>query len=297
MPKNRITIQQVWRLLKTSFYEFFQEKSFIHGASLAYYTIVALVPLLYLLFISIGEILGQDQLISIVAAIAKEQIGIEDVSWLVDALKLVDLGAGNFVLQVVGIVVLAFSASAIFSSLRTSLNDFFDIEVVQMKRAIFHNILARLVAFLMLTLVAVVVVVFYFLETAFVSFGADLFEGEFNGWLTFGIEHITSLLSNTVIFLLVFKYLHDGIVEWGIAIRGSIFTAVLLYIGQLLIKYYLTNYFFAAGGGVVGTILVILAWMFYSSQIIFLGAKITMVYARTIGRPIKPRSYVQPPLI
>ncbi len=289
MLKSNITLKNTWLLLKNSFVEFIRDKSFIHGASLAYYTIVALVPMLYLAFISIGKFLGQEALIEIVADVAKEQIGVDDVSWLVEALTLIDLGSGSFVLQVVGIIILAFSASAIFSSLRTSLNVFFDVEVVEQRRSFFNGIIARGVSFLMLMLVAVVVIVFYFLETAFISFGAEFFGSGANTFFTSGFEHIASLLSNVIIFLFMFKYLHDGKIDWAIALRGSVFTATLVYLGQLLIKYYLINYFFAAGGGVAGTIMAILAWMFYSSQIIFLGAKITMVYARMIGRPILPK--------
>jgi len=290
MFKSKLSLKDVWLLIKNSFVEFIRNKSFIHGASLAYYTIVALVPMLYLSFISIGKILGQEALIEIVADVAKEQIGITDVTWLVEALTIIDLGKGSFALQVVGIIILAFSASAIFSSLRTSLNVFFDVEVIEQKRSIFNGIIARGVSFLMLTLVAVVVIIFYFLETAFVSFGAELFGSGPNDFFINGFAHFTSLTSNVIIFLFMFKYLHDGKIDWGIALRGSIFTATLVYLGQLLIKYYLINFFFASGGGVAGTIMAILAWMFYSSQIIFLGAKITMVYARMIGRPILPKN-------
>jgi membrane protein len=86
---------------------------------------------------------------------------------------------------------------------------------------------------------------------------------------------------------LVFKYVHDGIVKWRLAFRGALLTGTLLYLGQLLIKYYLFNYFFAANGGIAGTFFIILAWVYYSSQIIFYGAKFTAVYAKLIGQPIQ----------
>jgi membrane protein len=70
---------------------------------------------------------------------------------------------------------------------------------------------------------------------------------------------------------------------------GALFTAVLLYLGQLVINYYLANYFFAADSGVAGTLLAVLTWIFYTSQIIFLGAKYTSVYARMVGTPIKAK--------
>lgn len=286
MRTKGITFRHVWILLRTSFVEFLQDKSFIHGASLAYYTIVAMVPIIYLAFLSIGYFLGQQQLIEIIANVAKDQIGIEDVSWLIEALTLIDLGKGSLVLKVVGVIVLIFSSSAIFNSLRASLNTFFDVEISEKKMTFLQTLLSRGISFLMLSGVAFVVVLFYFLETAFVAFGSDLLGDSAQTMWVHVIEHVGSILSNILIFLFVFKYLHDGKVEWGIALRGSVFTGILLYLGQLLIKYYLTNFFFAASGGVAGTILVLLAWIYYSAQIIFLGAKITMVYARMTGRPI-----------
>jgi len=83
--------------------------------------------------------------------------------------------------------------------------------------------------------------------------------------------------------------LHDGKVKWKLAFGGSMFTAILLYLGQLLINYYLTNFFFAANSGIAGTLLAILTWIFYTSQIIFLGATFTASYAKFVGKPIVPK--------
>ena len=72
-----------------------------------------------------------------------------------------------------------------------------------------------------------------------------------------------------------------------LAAAGALITASLLYIGQLLIKYYLTHYFFARDTGIAGTLLVLLTWVYYTSQIIFFGAKFIAVYAKISGKPIK----------
>jgi membrane protein len=100
------------------------------------------------------------------------------------------------------------------------------------------------------------------------------------------VQHALAILTNVLLFAVIFKYLNDGKVEWRMAFSGAIVTAVLLYLGQLLIKYYLKHYFFGSSIGVPGTILVMLAWMYYSSQIIFLGAKYIKVYAVKVGRPV-----------
>jgi membrane protein len=287
--RNKYLFFKLVELFKTSFVEFFRDKSFIHGAALAYFTLVALVPILYIAYATVGRVLGQDRLIQIIAEFAQVQVGIEDIDWLIDLLGKLNVGGGNRVLEIIGFVILAFSASAIFNSMRASINTFFGIRTSQLKLSFWDQVKARLTSFLLLTITGLIFILAYFLETAFVSFGAELFGREKTSTLAIMSTHIGSIISNSVIFFFVFKYLHDGLVHWKIALRGAFFTGTLLYLGQLLIKYYLTHYFFAVGGGVAGTIFILLVWVFYSAQIIFMGAKITKVYADMLHMPIIPR--------
>lgn len=287
--RNKFIFIKIFELFKTSFTEFFRDKSFIHGAALAYFTLVALVPILYIAYATVGRILGQEKLINIIAELAREQVGIEDIDWLVVLLSKLNVGGGNLTLEIIGFVILAFSASAIFNSMRASINTFFGIHVWELKLGFFDQVKARLMSFLLLTFTGLIFITVYLLETAFVSFGAELLGRDNTTFLALISTHLGSVLSNSVIFFFVFKFLHDGWVHWKIAIRGALFTGTLLYIGQWLIKYYLTNYFFAIGGGVAGTIFILLVWVFYSAQIIFLGAKVTKVYADMLNIPIVPR--------
>jgi membrane protein len=287
--RNKHIFSKIFELFKTSFTEFFRDNSFIHGASLAYFTLVALVPILYIAYATVGRVLGQERLITIIAEFAQEHVGIEDIDWLMVLLSKLNVGGGSLTLEIAGFLILAFSASAIFNSMRASINTFFGIHVSQLKMGFWDQVKARLMSFLLLTITGFIFISVYFLETAFVSFGAHFLGQERTTFLAILSTHLGSILSNTVIFFFVFKYLHDGLVHWRIAIRGALFTGALLYIGQWLIKYYLTHYFFAVGGGVAGTIFILLVWVFYSAQIIFLGAKITKVYADMLNMPIVPR--------
>lgn len=287
--RNKFIFIKLFELFKTSFTEFFRDKSFIHGAALAYFTLVALVPILYIAYATIGRILGQEKLINIIAELARDQVGIEDIDWLVVLLGKLNVGGGNLTLEIIGFVILAFSASAIFNSMRASINTFFGIHVWELKLGFFDQVKARLMSFFLLTFTGLIFITVYLLETAFVSFGAELLGRDSTTFITIISTHLGSILSNSVIFFFVFKFLHDGWVHWKIAIRGALFTGTLLYLGQWLIKYYLTHYFFAVGGGVAGTIFILLVWVFYSAQIIFLGAKVTKVYADMLNIPIVPR--------
>jgi membrane protein len=293
--RNKYILVKIFELFRTSFVEFFRDKSFIHGAALAYFTLVALVPILYIAYATVGRVLGQDRLIQIIALFAQEQVGIEDIDWLMDLLAKLNVGGGSLGLEIVGFIILAFSASAIFNSMRASINTFFGIRTSQLTLSFWDQIKARLMSFFLLTITGLIFILAYFLETAFVSFGAEFFGQDKTTFLAVLSTHVGSIVSNTIIFFFVFKYLHDGLVHWKIAVRGALFTGVLLYIGQWLIKYYLTHYFFAVGGGVAGTIFILLVWVFYSAQIIFMGAKITKVYADMLDMPIVPRKNMRFP--
>jgi membrane protein len=287
---RHFTWSEIGKLVKTTFSEFFQEKSFLHGAALSYYTIFALVPLLYLAFATFGKVVGNVKMVEIIGKLLKEQVGIQDVSGILSFLNGVDMEKGSFFLNVIGIFALLLSSTALLASLRGSINDFFDIEPVfhSHKKMIIWHLVSRLVSISLLTTIGIVVIVIYFAQTFLLSFGTHLFEGRevIHGFVLSTIEHGLSIFSSVIIILFIFKFLHDGVVKWSLAFAGALVTGLMLYFGQLLIKYYLGNYFFAKDGGIAGTMLVLLTWMYYSSQIIFLGAKFTAVYARMTGQKI-----------
>lgn len=285
---RKLSWGEIVELCKTSFLEFIKENSFMHGAALAYYTIFAMVPIIYLAIVTFGKVVGADTMVEIISSLLRSYVGIEDVSGITSFLAELDLGQGSLVLKVVGIFVLIFSSTAIFNSLKNSINEFYDIQPSKKRNAIVNTLISRGVSFALLSMFGLLVVLVYFGQTLFISI-ADSFIAESGGWRWFWLnvaEHGSVILTNCVLFAFIFKYLHDGKIRWKLAWGGAFFTSILLYLGQLLIKYYLVNYFFAKDGGVAGTLLVILSWMYYSSQIIFLGAKFIAVYARMVGKPI-----------
>lgn len=285
---RKLSWGEIIELCKTSFVEFINEKSFMHGAALAYYTIFALVPIIYLAIVTFGKVVGADTMIEIISSVLRSYVGIDDVTGITDFLEDLDLGKGSFVLQIVGICVLIFSSTAIFNSLRNSMNEFFDIEPIKKRSAFLSTLISRGVSFALLSMFGLLVVLVYFGQTLFISLADSLIQ-ESTGWHWFWMnaaEHGSVILTNCVLFAFIFKYLHDGKIRWKLAWGGAFYTAILLYLGQLLIKFYLVNFFFAKDGGIAGTLLVILAWMYYSSQIIFLGAKFIAVFARMVGKPI-----------
>lgn len=287
---RHLSWSEIGVLIKDTFIEFFKEKSFFHGAALSYYTIFALVPMLYLSFATFGRIVGHDTMVEIVGKMLKEQVGIKDISGIISFLNGMNLGKGSFILNLSGVIALVLSSTALLMSLRGSLNEFFDVEKVFLskKKMILDTIITRLVSVSMLAIFGVIVIVLYFAQTILISVGNEFFtQTNAVSWVFMEFsQHGISILSNLLIFTLIFRYLHDGLVMWKLAMGGALVTSILLYFGQLLIKSYLAHYFFAKDGGIAGTLMIILLWTYYSSQIIFFGAKFTAVYAKTVGKPI-----------
>lgn len=288
--RRKLTWLERWQVVKSTFVEFFQEQSFFHGAALAYYAVFALVPIIYLSLISFGKFVGQEYMLNMINTILRDEVGLEDSSGIMSFLQKVNFEKGSFILNVVGIIALLLSSSALLASLRTSINEFFDVRIdyEERRHRIYHNLRARLVNILLLPVLGLLIVVTYFGETVILSMGQSLFGSlsSLEAFILDMVQHVLAILTNVLLFAVIFKYLHDGKVEWRMAFSGAFVTAILLYLGQLLIKYYLKHYFFGSSIGVPGTILVMLAWMYYSSQIIFLGAKFIKVYAVKVGRPI-----------
>lgn len=286
--------KEIKELIKATFLEFFKEKPLKHGAALAYYSILALVPISYLSITYLGAIFGQEVMMNLIDNVLQEQIGLSDGGGILEFIGEIEFGSGNVFFQLIGILVLLFSCSVIFNSLKGSINDFYDVDAshIRRKKKIIRGLLSRLLSMVFIIGITLLIVLLYFTETMFLSLGNNLLANvESLKWLVTGMaRHGIPIISNLIVFSIIFKFLHDGKVTWKMAIRGSLLTTSLLYLGQLLIKFYLTNYFFATGGGVAGTMLIILVWVYYSSQIIFFGAKYIAVYAKMNGQRIEYRN-------
>jgi len=288
---RKLNWKEFFQLWKQTVIEFASENSLFHGAALSYYTIFALVPIIYLSIVSFGQFIGQKTMVKIITGVLRDQVGIKDVGGIIDFLNQIDFEKSNVLLQTIGVFVLLISATAMLASLKQSINDFYDIEKVinDKKKKILANLLDKLIHTGLLMFFGLVIVVVYFTQTFMVSFGDKLFGGVelIHQVATFSIQNLAPLLTNFIIFYFIFRFLNDAIVPRKVAAGGALVTTVLLYLGQLLIKYYLLHYFFAKDAGIAGTLLILLTWVYYTSQIIFFGAKFTMIYAKMVGQPLQ----------
>lgn len=278
-------------VFKDSIIGYFSEGAFFHGAALAYYTLFSFVPIVYLSTSIFGRVVGKENMQTIIIDLLQNQIGISDTKGLMDFLNSVNFDKPSLFLEIVSIGILLYGCSAFLVSLKRSINEFFNISK---KKRHEENIIMDIIGFRFLSVAylaifAFIIILLYFLQ-GFIFYAFTNYLHYKNGFVDFTLEffqHLISIFSNILIFTIVFKYIHDGFVPIKLAIKGAFVTSGLLFLSQLLIKYYLHNYFFLGNMGIAGSLFIFLAWVHYSAQIVFFGAKFTAVLAERDGIKIK----------
>jgi membrane protein len=92
------------------------------------------------------------------------------------------------------------------------------------------------------------------------------------------VNALLFILTNGTLITIVFKWVNEAHIPWKLAIRGALFTSIVLYLFQFAINYYLKTYFFLSNVNLVGVVFVLMAWVYYSAHILYFGAIITYFY-------------------
>jgi membrane protein len=280
-------LKAFWDALK----EYVQEGAFHHGAALAYYTLFAFIPIIYLTTSIYGRIIGQDNMRQIVSSLLQSGLGLQDSGTILQLVEGISFEKPNFFLELVSIGILLYTCSAFMISLKRSLNEFFNVAKKSREESnLFMEIIGfRFVGVLLLAVFALVIILFYFLQVFIFSALTNWLHWN-NGFVDFSLQVlqvVLTLVSNMLIFLLIFKYMHNAKVSWRVARDGAIATALLLYLSQWLIGYYLHHYFVMGKLGVANSIFIMLAWIHYSAQIVFFGAQFTFHIGKVLNERIQ----------
>lgn len=274
-------------LLVRTVREFYAKRLYMHGAALSYYTVFALVPMIVLAVGVLGLFLDEafihtnieNEMMAMFGENATRQIlnAAMSSSWMRD----------HWVLTVVGIGMIILSSTAVLYSMQYSINQIWGIELPE-KGNFLRNLKDRLISFTMLLILALLFMVSLFLDTAigamskYIALGIPGTEQDAVDLIQFAI----SIAFNILVFAMIFKFLSYAKVSWGVVRTGAIFTAIMFQLGQTLIGMYLGFSGFVTSWGAAGSLVIILFWVFYASQTIYLGVKFTSLYADYIGKPI-----------
>ncbi len=186
----------------------------------------------------------------------------------------------------VGIATLIFSAGGVFSELQSALNKMWDVEP-RTGAGVGLWIRKRLLSLGMLIAVLFIMLVSLGVSTAI----AALLPKEGTVWQS--TNTIVSLGVFTLIFAMIYKVLPDVTIAWRDVWVGAAVTALLFSIGKYFIAIYLGHTSFTSSYGAAGSLIALLVWVYYSSNIVFFGAELTQVFARRYGSGIQPVHYTK----
>lgn len=275
-------------MLKESFQEWKDDDALSLGAALAYYTIFSLAPMLLIAISVAGLVFGreaaQGQLVGQMRGLVGQQ-GAEAIQTMVaNAGK-----QGSGVLgTIIGIVTILFGATGVFAQLQSSLNKIWNVEAKPGK-GIWSFLRTRILSFGMVLGIGFLLLVSLAVSAgiaALDTYATGIFPG---AEVVIGIvTAVFGLAVITFLFAMIFRFLPDVKIAWKDVWIGAVATSVLFLIGKVLIGLYLGNSSVASTYGAAGSLVILLLWIYYSTQILFFGAEITQVYARRYGSGIVP---------
>ena len=282
-------LKEVYSILKETASDWMEDKAPTLGAALAYYTVFSLAPLLIIAIGIAGLVFGreaaQGQIFDQLRGLLGDASGkaMEDMVQNASAKP-----ATGIVATLIGVVTLLFGASGVFGQLQTSLNAIWDVQP-KPGRGVIGIIRDRILSF------GFILVVGFLLLVSLLLTAAIALVGEWSGGMMPGMETLVQILNSvlslaviTLLFAMIFKFLPDAKIAWHDVWIGAFITATLFTVGKFALGLYLGKSGVGSSYGAAGSLIVLLLWVYYSSQILFFGAEFTQVYANRFGSHVAP---------
>jgi membrane protein len=274
----RLSLKEVWELTRESVLGFIDDDALSHGAAMAFYAATSLVPVLLIVVAIAGIAFGSEAAQVALSAQISGLMGSESAGLLQTALKGASEKSSGTLAAIIGIVTLLVTASGVFGEMQQSLNRIWKVEPK-------GSSLSRLVRARAASLGLVAALGFMLLVSLVASAAISTLGTFISAYLPFGtivlsiINTLVSFVLIAAMFAAIYKVLPDRTLEWRDVGFGAIITAALFTVGKSLIGWYLGTTAVASSYGAAGGLLVILLWVYYSSEIFLLGAEFTRAFS------------------
>lgn len=262
------------------------------SASLAYYTVFSIAPLIILVISITSLVLGHYNFNDTVYAQIQHFMGKDAALQLQEIVKHLALSGKTGVALIAGVVILLIGASSMFVEIQDSLNIIWRVKA-KPKKGWLKFLKNRFLSFSLIISLGFLLLVSLIINIAINALSERLthFLPAITVTLFDLINLAITLIVIAVLFGIIFKFLPDAKIKWHDVRSGAIFTALLFMLGQYLIGLYLKYTAQGSAYGAAGSLIIILVWIYYTSAILYIGAEFTQVYAEAIGSSIEPAEY------
>ena len=270
------SLREAPRLLKLAFKGWKADNCLSMGAALAFYSLLSMAPLLVLVITLAGLFIGRDEAHELLLTQMSGLLGDAGGQGVRTVLESASQDKQGIVQTVVSFVLLVIGATTVFGELQDDLNRIWKAEPDK-KSGIWSQIRKRLLSFGLIVVIGFLLLTSLVVSAAISYMGGAWFGG--NEFVARALEMSASLAVMTALFALTFKILPSQRPAWRDVALGAFITAVLFSIGKYLIGLYIGKSAIASDFGAAGTVVVVIVWVYYSSQIFFFGAEFTRAYA------------------
>jgi membrane protein len=253
------------------------------GAALAYYTIFSLAPLLVIAIAIAGLVFGMKAAQGEITGQIEGLIGADAAKAVQTMIQAAHKPAHSAIASVVGVLALLVGASGVLSEMQDALNSIWRVNADE-KSGIWNFAKARLLTFGMVLGIGFLLLVSLLLSAVLAAIGKYV-EGVLPLPAAFlhSADFLFSLLFITVLFAMIFKLLPNARIAWSDVSVGAVVTSVLFTLGKFLIGFYIGRSVSASAYGAAGSLVIVVAWIYYSALLLYFGAEFTRVYAKKLG--------------
>jgi membrane protein len=247
------------------------------------------VPVLIIVISVAGALLGPEAVQGEIRRQLLHIMGPAPAGQLEDIIKAAYRPGHNLFATVVALALLIVGSTSVFIQLRTSLNIIWSVKD-QAKQPILKFFIDRLFSFAMIACLIFLLLVSLSVHTALAALANYLNRHNPNvsQFMLEAVDFIFTFGLTSVLFALVYKYMSDAKLYWKSVLPGAMFTALLFAMGKYLIGLYLSESEIADTYGAAASIVIIFAWVFYSSQVLFFGAEFTHALSKEHGKMLDP---------
>lgn len=287
MKKN---FKNIFKAIKDAAVLFLEKKTMKLCASLSYYTIFSLAPLLIVIISLAGIFYGREAVRGEVYAELYDIVGQNTATFLQDIIKNIEESRMSNTGLTLGVIILIFGASGVFTEIQDSINTIWSVKA-KPEKGWLKFILNRLLSFSLILSIGFVLLVSLILSTV-IDFLFDSLKNYFPDMTVFVASALNLLIPFviiTILFSIIFKILPDAKVAWSEVWVGAILTAIFFLIGKFGIGLYIQKSSFSITYGAASSIVVLITWVYYSSIILYFGAAFTKCYSVQKGKKIIPK--------
>ncbi|KTD72719.1 YihY/virulence factor BrkB family protein [Legionella tucsonensis] len=280
-------LMNFWSFLKELFNNWSRDRVSSKAAALAYYTLFSLAPILLICIFIVGTIFGEEASRNQILAQASNLIGKEPALQLKEIIQNRAHPTPSSLTRIISFIVLLFTASGVFIEIQVGLNEIWGVKT-NPDTGWFAKLKSRFFSFVIVLGIAFLLLVSLILSTGFTLLSNYLnYMISANILMDLIINHLISFFVLTVLFAMIFKFLPDVVLNWRDVWLGALITSLLFTFGKMLIEFYLMQFSRYSIFGAASSLIIILIWVYYSSQIFFIGVEITKIFSINKGKKIK----------